>query len=111
MSDAHDHDAPVTRSAGLAFVLGLTFGGVALFYVLPPRRAVVAALVVYALVAASGGILWAPVFLGVALWAARLAKATEAGLAFAGRSDLPGEIGATPHASDPTPPSAYVRVR
>lgn len=36
MTDAHVHDEPRTRSAGLAFVLGLLFGGVALFYVLPP---------------------------------------------------------------------------
>ncbi len=67
MSDAHEHDTPVTRSAGLAFILGLTFGGVALFYVLPPRRAALAALISYGIVAASGGILWVPVFLGVAL--------------------------------------------
>ena len=111
MSNAHEHEAPVTRSAGLAFILGLTFGGVALFYVMPPRRAALAALIAYGIVAASGGVLWAPVFLAVALGAARQAKFSERGLAFAGSSDLPGDIGSTPHSSESTPPSAYVRVR
>lgn len=111
MTDAYVHDEPRTRSAGLAFVLGLLFGGLALFYVLPPKRALPAALIAYAIVAASGGILWVPVFLAVAFWAARLAKFSERGVAFSGGRTAPGEVGTAPHRSDPTPPSAYVRVR
>lgn len=99
------------RSAGLAFVLGLSLGGLALFYVMPPRRALLPAALSYLIVAVSGGTLWLPVFFGIAFWAARRAKYSETGLAYSGRPDLPGAVADIPADSDPVPPSAYLRLR
>lgn len=70
------------KSPGLAFILGLFLGGIALWYVRPLSKALLPALLTYALVAASGGTLWLPTFLFVGLWAAREAKFSEGRLAF-----------------------------
>ena len=108
----HEYHEP-PRSAALAFILGLLFGGVALFYVAPFGKALRGALIGYLLVALSGGTLWVPVFLGIGFYAARLAKATEKPLGFHPDESVPL------HVSDdllpemtPTPPgTAYVHAR
>ncbi len=116
MGSDHDHHdsrpwRPQNRSAGLAFVMGLLFGGVALVYAGGVRRGTVPALVTYGLVIASGGILWVPVFLFVAFWSVRLAKFTEGTLAFNGESEILDEFTDDMHETRQTLPASYVRVR
>jgi TM2 domain-containing membrane protein YozV len=87
----------------LAFVLGFLFSGLGLFYVLPPRKALAGFFATTILIVVSGGALWLPVALGIALYSARVASRGEE-LAFHGEpapelSEL-SEAESLPHPRD-----------
>lgn len=87
----------------LAFLLGFLFAGLGLFYVLPPRKALAGLIATTILIVVSGGALWLPIALGIALYSARVASLGEE-LAFHGEpapelSDL-SEAESLPHPRD-----------